>query len=155
MRFSYIAATVVALALPAWTALGASVQLRMTHAKPGPDLDQLEIVHSDSAAALKELVFVDRTTLLDQRNVRSAQVETAADGSPRIELMLNEPDNNLEHALHHGAGHRLAIVVDGKAVGTGEIVRPFQGNQVELEGDFTKSEAQQIVNQINQSRPKL
>ena len=150
MNIAIVTATILTLAVPAWAA--ENVQLRLTHEKPGPNSDQLEIVHQDPAAApLKEVVFVDQKVLVDRGEVKSAEAATAADGTPRIELSLTDAG---ARALRRDAGRHVALVVNGQALVTGEITRANEAGKIDLSGNFTKGEAQRAVDQINEATPR-
>jgi hypothetical protein len=147
MNIAIVTATILTLAVPAWA--GGNVQLRSTHEKPGPNSDQLEIVHRDPAAApLKELVFVDQKALVDPGDIISAEAAPTADGTPRIELSLTDSGARV---LRHDRGRHVALVVDGQALVTGEITPADRPGKIDLSGDFTKGEAQRAVDQINEA----
>ena len=146
MKIAILTATVLTLASQAWAI--DNVQLRLTHTKPGRDSDRMEIVHQGHGDAIKELLFVDEKPLVDQSQITSAELGVANDGTPRIQLKLTEAG---DRALRHDEGRRLAVVIGGHARATGEIVSNKEAGRVDLSGDFTRNEAQQVVDDINQA----
>jgi preprotein translocase subunit SecD len=150
MKIAIITTAVLTLACQAWAI--ENIQLRLTYYKPEKDADRMEIVHQDQGDAIKELLFVDQKTLVDQTQITSAELGVFSDGTPRIELMLSEAGNqDLARSLQHDAGERVAVVIDGHARATGEIVREKEAGKIDLRGDFTRHEAQQVVDEINQA----
>jgi hypothetical protein len=139
-----MSATILALAIPAWAG---DVQIRLTHDKPGLDSDQLEIVHQDQNTPVKQMLFVDHKTLVNQDEIKSATLAATSDGTPRLRLELT-PDG--EHSVRHDRGRNVAVLADGRALLTGELRREKDGT-IDLIGDFSQSEAQRAVDQINQA----
>ena len=146
MKIAMMTTIACTLAVPVWGA--ENIQLRLTHEKPGEKSDRMEIVHGDPNAPLKEVVFVDQKALVDQTEVKSAQLEASHDGTPCVELLLTDSG---AHALRHDFGRHVALVVDGQALVAGELTRANETEKIDLLGDFTKGEAQRAVDRINQS----
>ncbi len=154
-----IAATVLALSIPAWATDNPGqqwMQLRLTHNSPARDRDRMEIVHHDGATdAMKELLFVDRKTLIDQSDVKSAAVTRGADGLPRIELSLTDAGRqSFARAAKRDDGKRVAILIDGTAITAGNMAAENAAGIIELSGDFTQQEAQSVADKINQATRK-
>jgi preprotein translocase subunit SecD len=142
----------VALTYAVQASAAANLELRRTHDAPREEFDRMEIQHNDQGDTIKEMLFVDRRTLVNQNQIKSAELAVASDGTPRIELILTDAASpGLERTLRHDSGDSVAVLLDGQAVAAGEIVREKKAGQIDLSGSFTKREAQQVVDRINQA----
>src|ERR1700748_3416258 len=98
MKTGVIAVAAWTLAVQAWATDSpshlsnegqSSIQIRLTEASPGRNTDRMEFIHQDDPdLAIKELVFVDRTTVADQNEIKSAQAVKYGDGQARVDLYL-------------------------------------------------------------------
>ncbi|HWD19390.1 MAG TPA: hypothetical protein VHB20_08920 [Verrucomicrobiae bacterium] len=145
---------VLGLSVSAWAAGYGnieSLQLRVAHDAPTETSEKMPLVHSGDG--IKELLFVDRKTLVSEKDVAAAEVVRGGNGQARLDLDLSPAGRQeLARVAKKDAGRRVALIVDGRAVGTGTLEPEYSAGKLAVTGDFSEAEAHQIADKINGAR---
>gem|GEM_PF-4809132 len=126
-----------------------SIQIRLTQSSPGRHTDRMEFVHQDDPDdAIKELVFVDRATVADQSEIKSAKAVNYGDGQARVDLYLTGAK---DVPVRHNVGRHVAVLIDGQVWGVGKLTPESAREKLEISGDFTPDQARLLADKINQA----
>jgi preprotein translocase subunit SecD len=158
MKTGVIAVAALTLAAQAWATDSpgqtsnpgqSSIQIRLTEPKPNKYTDRMEFIHQDDPSdGIKELVFVDRTTVADQSEIKSAQAINYGDGQARVDLYLT---GVADAPLRHNAGRHIAVLIGGQVWGVGRLAPESTTAKLEISGAFTPDQARALADKINQA----
>jgi len=127
-------------------------QMRLVVDKPSSDTEKMTLVQKGYGTDQKEVLFVQKTALLDQRALKSATVTTRGPGVPFIEISFtDEGKKRMAEVTRQSIGKRLAIVIDGRLYSAPEIATEISGGKAEIAGSFTEQEARELVAKITAS----
>lgn len=145
-------------------------QMRLVLDQPSADADQMTVVGNDPGQ--KETLSVSKAVLLDQTDLKSAEVitnmpddATNTDGllkgwKIRVPACQIDIDFTADGAklfadvTSKNIGKRLAIVIDGRLYEAPKILQPISSGNVAISGGFSVQEAREIVAKITQSLQK-
>ncbi len=126
-----------------------SIQIRLTQPSPGRNTDRMEFIHQDDPDdAIKELVFVDRKTVADQSEIKSAQAVNYGDGQARVDLYMT---GARDLPVRRDAGRHIAVLIGGQVWGVGRLAPESTTAKLEISGDFTPQQARVLADKINQT----
>ena len=139
----------MASALAAEPARGTAFALRLVVDPATTDSEPMTIEYAGRPG---ESVNVEKTSVLDQRAIRSAAVIKNHRGDPSIEFTLTEPGRKAfaEFTERH-VGRRLVVAINGRGRSAPVIQTPILGGRILLSGNFTLPEAKDLVAGINGS----
>jgi preprotein translocase subunit SecD len=148
----------IAVCLVAWAADAADssappvFQIRLVLDAPSGDSEQMTIV----SQVRKEAVDVQKTVLLDQTALKSAQVTTEKSSrEPRIEIVFTDSGRKqFAEVTRQNIGKRLAIVIHGRLYCTPTIRAEIPGGKAEISGDFSEQEAKNLAAKITEATKK-
>lgn len=124
-----------------------NIQIRVTHARPAKDDQQMEFVHRDDPQmAFKELVFVGPQRVAGRGQIKSARVVDLGDGQGRVEVALG---GNKDGDVKPEAGEHVAVIVGGRVCGVAQLSPETSEDRLELAGDFTLNQARALAERIN------
>lgn len=127
------------------------VEMRLILDKPSDDAEQMPLG--------KSKLFVQKTVLLDQSDLRSVAVSTNTPMShPQTGLVFQFTKSGWKHfseVARQYRGKHLAIVIDGRVYAT-PVIQPksifdFHADNFEFHGPFTEQEAAQVAVKIDKA----
>jgi preprotein translocase subunit SecD len=126
-------------------------QIRLVLDAPAGDSEPMTVVSKER----KEVMNVQKTVLLDQTALKSAGVRTDALGHARIEITFaDEGRKRFAEITRAKVGQRLAIIVDGRLYCAPTIRTEIPGGKAEINGSFSKVEANTLAAKIIEAIPK-
>ena len=131
-------------------------QFRLVLDAPSAKADPMTIVRPGADAKMAETLYVQKKVLLDQTDLKSASVITnQPDGKPRIQITLTDAGaKRFAKVTHQNIGKRLAISIDGRLYSAPTIKSEIGGGLVEITGNFSEQQANDLAAKINQSVTK-
>jgi len=107
----------------------------------------------------KETLFVQKTALLDQADLRSVAVSTNTPiAHPQVGLVFLFTEHGWKHftdITHQNKGKRLAIIIDGQIYAAPVIrtegIFQFHGQHFEFHGPFTEQKASELAVRIDEA----
>ena len=116
--------------------------------------DNTEIM-TNQLQRLQEILFVDKTVLLDQTAVKSAMLNQSPQGYQAIEISLTNMGRELFAEITRQHLHqRLAIIMDGQLLEAPKIQSEIANGQMQITGSFKEDEAKALVAEINEAAGK-
>ena len=136
----------------------APFQMRLILDKAADDADQMTLVHrwydinNKEYKKTEEVVFVQKTALIDQNDVKFAEVSSNSPSfAPRISIhFTHKGAEHMAKVTQDNIGKRLAFVIDGKLYSAPKIETQIR-SVAEIAGSFNLQEAKELVTKINKS----
>ncbi|MDN6856308.1 hypothetical protein QO207_06865 [Pseudomonas sp. CAN2814] len=98
-------------------------------------------------------VLVATHPALTQRDVQRAELASVADGKPAVRVLFTpEASQRLAKLTQEEQGKALAVVIDGQLRLLPKVTRVVTDGQVMLQGFASQSEAQTLVQRLNELR---
>jgi preprotein translocase subunit SecD len=98
-------------------------------------------------------VLVATHPTLTQRDVQRAELASVADGKPAVRVLFTpEASQRLAKLTQEEQGKALAVVIDGQLRLLPKVTRVVTDGQVMLQGFASQSEAQTLVQRLNELR---
>jgi RNA polymerase sigma factor (sigma-70 family) len=131
-------------------------QFRLVLDAPSAKADSMTVVRPGADAQAAQTLYVQRKVLLDQTDLKSASVITNQPaGKPWIQITFTDAGaKRLAKVAHQNIGKRLAIIIDGRLYSAPTIRSEIRDGLVEITGNFSEQEANDLVAKINQSVTK-
>jgi preprotein translocase subunit SecD len=138
-------------------------QIRLVLDKPSSEAEQMTLVqkwhdfyNKDKEVVKKEVLFVQKTALLDQTDLKSAEVSTNSPSfAPRIRIVFTDNGaKRLSEVTRQNIGKRLAIVIEGQIYSAPKIQMEITSGTAEIAGSFSAQEASDFVANINKTLQK-
>jgi len=131
-------------------------QFRLVLDAPSTKADPMTIVRPGADAATAKTLYVQKKVLLDQTDLKSASVITNQPaGKPRIQITFTDAGaKRFAKVTRQNIGKRLAIIIDGQLYSAPTIRSEIRGGLVEMTGNFSEQEANDLAAKINQSLTK-
>ncbi|MGB7767667.1 MAG: sigma-70 family RNA polymerase sigma factor [Verrucomicrobiia bacterium] len=131
-------------------------QFRLVLNAPSAKADPMTVVQPGADAKATETLYVQKKVLLDQTDLKSANVITNQPaGKPRIQITLTAAGaKRFAKVTRQNIGKRLAIIIDGRLYSAPTIKSEIRGGNAEINGNFSETEAQDLATRINQSVTK-
>jgi len=131
-------------------------QFRLVLDAPSAKADPMTAVRPGADAKATETLYVQKKVLLDQTDLKSASVITNQPaGKPRIDITFTDTGaKRFAKVTRQNIGKRLAIIIDGRLYSAPTIKSEVQGGLVQITGNFSVQEAQDLATKINQSVTK-
>jgi len=146
-------------------------QMRLVLENPSSETDQMTLVRKGQGADQKEVLFVQKTVLLDETDLKSAEVSTnlpngtidnllKAKGAERVQtvqidiVFTDKGAKRLAEITRKNIGKRLAIVIGGQLYCAPKILSELSDGKARIVGDFSQQEAREIVAKITESLQK-
>jgi preprotein translocase subunit SecD len=147
-------------------------QIRQVFDKPSSNTEQMTLVRKGQVSGQQEVLFVSKMVLLDQADVKSAEVSTNTPNVPetddlfrthgakpvqtvQIGIVFTEKGaKRLADITRMNIGKRLAFVIDGHLYSAPMIMSEIPDGKAEVAGGFDLQEAMEIVAKITQSLQK-
>jgi preprotein translocase subunit SecD len=138
-------------------------QMRLVLDKPSSDSEQMTLVqkwhdiyNKNQEVEKKEVLFVQKTALLDQTDLKSAEVSTNSPTfAPRIRIIFtDEGAKRLSEVTRQNIGKRLAIIIEGQIYSAPKIQTAITSGTAEIAGSFNAQEARDFVASINKTLQK-
>ena len=148
---SLLISSTLAVASPA----PAVFQMRLVVDDPSNDSEPMtEITHNEHNS-YTNVLNVQKTVLLDQTAVKSANPGTDGLGHPIIEITLT--DNGAKQfadVTRQNLHKRLAIIINGQLCQAPIIQSEISGGKAQISGQFTKQETKALAKKINNALTK-
>jgi preprotein translocase subunit SecD len=129
--------------------------------QPGAEKMKMERTISDTGQTYTEVLWIDKTVVIDQNDVQSASVSMSAlsnanvPSNPEIEITLTpKGTKRLAEFTRDNLHKRLAIILDGHLVSAPVIHSEIPGGKCGTTGNFTPREAANLSDKINQAAKK-
>jgi hypothetical protein len=144
-----IALGMAAVGFRVWSPGGATLQaairfeVRLAEEHPGPDLSEARVAWSD------QVIYLHQELIVTNDDIAHSSV-VQGDGPSRygIEVQFNEAGaQKMREATAGHVGRPVAILIDGEVVTAPVLRSPISRSSV-ISGDYTKAEAQRIVDGI-------
>jgi preprotein translocase subunit SecD len=136
-------------------------QMRLVLDKPSSDSEQMTLVQKwhdiyNKEIEKKEVLFVQKTALLNQTDLKSAEVSTNSPTfAPRIRIIFtDEGAKRLSDVTRQNIGKRLAIIIEGQIYSAPKIQTAITSGTAEIAGSFNAQEAREFVASINKTLQK-
>jgi RNA polymerase sigma factor (sigma-70 family) len=131
-------------------------QFRLVLDAPSAKTERMTVVQSGADAKAGETLYVQKTVLLDQTDLKSASVITNQPaGKPRIQITFTDAGaKRFAKVTHRNIGKRLAIIIDGQLYSAPVIQSEIRGGLAEITGNFSEQKANDLAAKINQSVTK-
>lgn len=127
-------------------------QMRLVLDAPSSNSTQMSVVQKTESPAQKEVLYVQNAVLLDQTAVKSAKVMKDSFGHPQIAVAFSKSgQEKLAEVTRDNVGKRLAMVIDGQLYSAPVIRTEIPGGMANISGNFSESEAEDLVTKINAS----
>ena len=124
-------------------------------AAPPADSDQMKLFQHDRASGRTkvEMLYVQRTVLLDKNDLKTTSVVTSSStGQLVIAITFTEQGRRrFAEVTRQNIDHQLAIIIDGRVYSAPLIRDKISGGQAEITGDFTRNEAEDLSRRINET----
>jgi len=146
--------------------------MRQVLDQPSSETDKMTLVRNGQGADQKEVLFVSKTVLLDQTDLKSAEVRTnmsdapeidkyfRANGAKRVQVVqidivfTKKGAERLADVTRKNIGNRLAILIDGQLYSAPRIMSDISNGKAAISDGFSPQEASEIVAKITQSLKK-
>jgi preprotein translocase subunit SecD len=155
LAFAVLAVLTACTATRRWTAPASAspiFQMRLVADAPSSESTEMSIIHQTESLPRKEVLYVQTAVLLDQTALKSAKVETDGLGHPQIAITFTEKgQQEFAEVTRQNIGKRLAIVIDGRLCSAPRIMTEIPGGKAIVSGNFSATEAEQLVAKINAS----
>ncbi len=127
--------------------------MRLVLDRPSKASEQMMLIHQKGDDSTQEALSVDKTVLLDQSALKSAELVTGIDANrPEIEIIFTDAGTKrFAQVTRENVGRRLAIVIDGKLCSAPAIRTEIPGGKARISGNFSEAEARDLVSKINRS----
>ena len=100
-------------------------------------------------------VLVQKTLLLDQRDLQSAKMIIDYQGSPEVEIHFTSAGREkFAQVTRQHLHQRLAIIVDGRLMSAQKIQSEITSGTGQITGNFTESEAAALAEKLNSAAGK-
>jgi hypothetical protein len=131
-------------------------QMRLVLDKPSSEAEQMTLVQKWHDTDHKEVLFVQKTALLDRTDLKSAEVSTnTPTGTPRIDITFTDKGaKRFAEVTRQNIGRRLAIVIDGQLYSAPTINTEISGGTAAISGSFSEQEARELAAKIMESLKK-
>jgi preprotein translocase subunit SecD len=121
----------------------------------------LVITNSATGRTYEDIYWVNKTVLIDQSDLQTTTVATSTPatgndpGKPEIDVVFTpKGSKRLAEVTRQSINKRLAIIINGRIVSAPMIRTEIPGGTAVISGNFTKSEATELSNKINQALQK-
>jgi len=127
-------------------------EVRLVRDGAAEDTQKMTLAHKPSipGQSSDELLYVQKTSLLDRTDLRLAEVQTdVITGAPEIKITFTgRGATRLAQVTRQNIGKRLAIVIDGRVISAPEIRSQIPGGKLVFSGRLTKEEAADLANSL-------
>lgn len=98
-----------------------------------------------------EVLYVERTVLLDLKDLKTTRVVISeSSGQPVIDVTFTDQGRQrFADLTRHNIDRRLAIIIDGQVHSAPVIRTEIAGGKAEINGDFNRTEAEDLSARIN------
>ena len=111
------------------------------------DPDGIEIKSSEKDV---KTIWVKKKVLMNESSIRSAKLELDENAQINILVEYTEAGSKKFTKITEDlTGKRLAIIINNVCVSSPHIREPIAGGRAQISGQFTKEEAQKLVNGLN------
>ncbi len=153
--FVFLAASVVSASIIAQSASPPVFQVRLVADAPSADTEQRTLITTRGDQVHREVLNVQKTVLLDQKALKSAELSTDVAGHPIIDITFTDTGRKqFANVTRQRIGKRLAIVMDGRLCAAPVIRTEISGGKAQISSDFSKEEATSLAKQINDAVQK-
>jgi preprotein translocase subunit SecD len=137
------------LAAETATKTPALFEIRQVFEKAAEDTVTMELSHKNH----KETLYIAKTPLLDTSAIRSVSLgRDPLSGEPLIDVAFsNAGAQKFAEITAANIGKRLAILLEGKVQTAPVIATSIPGGRAQINGNFTKDEAGELVRRINRA----
>jgi len=125
-------------------------QMRLVLDTQSADSEQMTLVHKSKDGDDTEPVYVQKSVLLDQTDLKSAMVTTnRLDGRPRIQIVFTDRGKKrFAEVTRQNIGERLAIIIEGQLYSAPRIMTEIPSGTAEIAGNFSEQEARDLAAKI-------
>lgn len=128
-------------------------EMRLVEDQPSDDSKPMKLIHGRQGDGVSEVLYVQDTVLMDQTALKAATLQTDRLGHPAIGIVMTQAgQKRFADVTRDSIGKRLAIIIDGQIYSAPKIMAEIPGGKATISGDFSRTEAQELVSKINASR---
>ena len=127
-------------------------QMRLADDKPSADSEPMSSITRNrfNGNTYTNILYVQKTVLLDQSALKSAKAAVDNFGQPEIYINFTKSGGEkFAEITQQNIKKRLAIIINGKLCEAPMIMTPISNGAAQINGVFTKQEAKDIARQIN------
>ena len=154
---SIVSVCLVTLAAAAADSSASQVfQMRLVEDKSSGGMEQMTLVQKWNGKEQKEELFVQKTALLDQTDLKSATFSTnTPTGAAVIQIAFTDKGaKHFAEITRQSIGRRLAIVIDGQVYSAPTIRSEIAGGSAQISGSFNEQEARDLAAKISKTLQK-
>jgi preprotein translocase subunit SecD len=131
-------------------------QMRLVADQPSSETEQMTLVQTWHGKEQKEVLFVQKTALLDQTDLKSATVSTNAQMStPQIDISFTDKGTKrFAEVTRQNIGKRLAIIIGGQIYSAPHIQAEITSGDGQITGSFSEQEARDLAAKISKTLQK-
>jgi preprotein translocase subunit SecD len=131
---------------------GPVLQLRLAGEKASDDAERMTYVTHNAEHSYTNVLYVEKTVLLDESMLKSAYATNDALGHLNIELTFNDTGKErFAQVTSDNVGKQLAIIIDGQIYQAPSIRMGITGGTAQISGNFGKKEANELVKKLNEA----
>jgi hypothetical protein len=147
----FLAACLIASALLAGPSAPPVFQLRLALDTPSADSQPMPLITTDHDYTFTNLLYIQKTVLLDQTALKSVKQGKDARGQPMISIALTEAGaKQFAEVTRENIHKRLAIIIHGRIRSAPVIAAEISGGAFQISGStLGKQEAQDLATEIN------
>jgi beta-lactamase regulating signal transducer with metallopeptidase domain len=127
-------------------------QMRLVVDAPADDAEKMIRLEKIPAVGQvrQEEVYVQKSVLLDQTALQSAQLNTGPQGDRQIEITFTSAGRKeFAKVTREHLHQRLAIIIDGKLMTAPTIQSEISGGKCQITGSFSEAEAKALTAKLN------
>ena len=127
-------------------------QMRLVVDAPADDAEKMIRLEKIPAVGQvrQEEVYVQKSVLLDQTALQSAQLNTGPQGDRQIEITFTSAGRKeFAKVTREHLHQRLAIIIDGKLMTAPTIQSEISGGKCQITGSFSEAEAKAMTAKLN------
>jgi len=127
-------------------------QMRLVVDAPADDAEKMIRLEKIPAVGQvrQEEVYVQKSVLLDQTALQSAQLNTGPQGDRQIEITFTSAGRKeFAKVTREHLHQRLAIIIDGKLMTAPAIQSEISGGKCQITGSFSEAEAKALTAKLN------
>jgi preprotein translocase subunit SecD len=126
-------------------------QMRLALDTPSGDSEPMTLITKDRDNTFTNVLYIQKTVLLDQTSLKSAKPDKDGLGNPVISITLTEDGSKqFAEVTRQNIHKRLAIIINGKLREAPVIGSEIPGGVIQIAGStLGKKEAQDLAREIN------
>jgi preprotein translocase subunit SecD len=129
-------------------------QMRLADDRPTANSEQMICITQNQDSILTNVIWVQKTVLLDQSAVASARAVNQWSQDSVLITFTKTGAQRFAEITRQNIRKRLAIIINGQLCEAPVILGEISGGVAQITGGFSEAQAEAIANQINQTVAK-